>query len=244
MKKFQNVLLVNDDGINEQALLITKELLNKYCERIVVVVPKEHQSGASSSLTLWTPCQFSEVSKDVYTLSAKPVDCVAFAMNMLKIDFDLVVSGCNNGENICYDVFYSGTVGAALEANKYNKKVLCLSTPRNNMIVFQNNFDIVFKYILDNDLLSQKYVLSVNFPNSNKVEGIKVASLCERNDTTYFEKNDAGYVASRDINKDYKSEDDDWYCFNHEIVSIVPLSRTLYIKENLDILKSKIKNTK
>lgn len=54
---------------------------------------------------------------EAYTTSGAPSDCVTLALlGILEEKPDLVVSGINQGANLGYDLTYSGTVAAAMEA--------------------------------------------------------------------------------------------------------------------------------
>jgi 5'-nucleotidase len=53
-----------------------------------------------------------------YALSGTPADCVHFALTeVLEARPDVIVSGMNPGPNLGFDVFYSGTVAAAIEGS-------------------------------------------------------------------------------------------------------------------------------
>lgn len=52
-----------------------------------------------------------------YAVRGNPADCVKLAIQGEIVPKpDLVISGINNGPNLGTDVFYSGTVSAAMEA--------------------------------------------------------------------------------------------------------------------------------
>ena len=49
-------------------------------------------------------------------MTGTPTDCVHLAISgLFDFEFDMVVSGINDGENLGDDVLYSGTVAAAIE---------------------------------------------------------------------------------------------------------------------------------
>jgi 5'-nucleotidase len=62
-----------------------------------------------------------EIGEDFYSCDGKPADLIYFAFLEKKRflsqgSWDLVVSGVNHGQNVGFDVFHSGTVGAVLIA--------------------------------------------------------------------------------------------------------------------------------
>lgn len=62
------------------------------------------------------------------SIDASPADCIRFAMDRFNETYDMAFSGLNNGINLGHDVGYSGTVGAAFEANYAGIKVISVST--------------------------------------------------------------------------------------------------------------------
>lgn len=241
MKKFNNVLLVNDDGYDSEGILLLKELLLPYCNRIVILGPKVHQSGKSSAITLGKGLTLTKVSDDYYHIDGTPVDCAAFGLTSLDIDFDLLVSGCNNGENLTYDTLYSGTIGAALEALKHNIKAIAFSTPIGNFKLVKNYFSIVMDYIIENNLISAEYLANVNFPKGDVVNDIMITKLSRRDEKTFYiyNKDENKYYASRSINETKQFSDEDFYCFNHSIVSITPLAKSLFDNDYFTIINKK-----
>lgn len=226
MKKFMNVLLVNDDGYQSEGILITRKLLKKYAERIVIVAPKEHMSGKGSSITIGKEFEFKEVEKDYFCVDGTPVDCALFGIAGLGIDFDLVVSGANNGENLSYDLVYSGTIGAGLEGLKMGKKSIAFSCPY-SFEEYKKHFDEIMDFILEFDLLSNKYLLSVNIP-VGQIDGIRITKDAFREDRHYFKIDGNKALTLRDINENYSSDRDDWYAYNHHLVSITPLKNSCF----------------
>ena len=109
------VLCSNDDGIEAPHLEALAVLLEEFAD-VIVVAPERQRSAASHAITLHKPLRLTEVRPRRFSLSGTPVDCVYLAI--LKIcdrTPDVVVSGVNDGHNLGSDVFYSGTVAAAVE---------------------------------------------------------------------------------------------------------------------------------
>ncbi len=109
------ILITNDDGIQAPALRVLRQVLADL-GRVVIVVPDRDQSATSHSLTLNRPFRIERPEPDVYALDGTPTDCVVVAMHgLLDERPSLVISGINHGPNMGEDVFYSGTVAAAIE---------------------------------------------------------------------------------------------------------------------------------
>lgn len=114
------ILLTNDDGIFAPGLAALYKRLVQL-GKVTVVAPTDSWSGASHSITFAEPLACTKV--DVGGLFAgfgvhgSPADCVKLAsMQLHDGPIDLVVSGINYGANVGINVYYSGTVAAAMEA--------------------------------------------------------------------------------------------------------------------------------
>ena len=109
------VLCSNDDGIESPHLEGLATRLEVFAD-VLVVAPERQRSAASHAITLHKPLRLTEVRPRRFSLSGTPVDCVY--LGILKLTDrvpDVVVSGVNDGSNLGSDVFYSGTVAAAVE---------------------------------------------------------------------------------------------------------------------------------
>jgi 5'-nucleotidase len=109
------VLCSNDDGIESPHLLALADRIEAFAD-VIVVAPERQRSAASHAITLHKPLRLTEVRPRRYSLSGTPVDCVY--LGVLKVCDRrpaVVVSGINDGFNLGSDVFYSGTVAAAVE---------------------------------------------------------------------------------------------------------------------------------
>ncbi len=233
-----NILLTNDDGYNSLGILTLKKCLSKY-GRVVIVAPSKAMSAKSCSITITEPLYINRIEDDVFSCSGTPCDCVNFALSSLSIDFDLVVSGCNHGPNISYDTMYSGTIGACLEALKFRKPTFAVSCFEHFDIV-EKYFDEVFDFIKKNNLISNKYLLNVNYPRDREIKGIELGTLYYRHDEHIVEKSLDGYQPRRKLQDEFSDKDSDCYQVEHGIISIVPLSRT-YFEDALYLeLKKKI----
>ena len=110
------ILLSNDDGITAKGIRELAARLER-SNTVFVVAPAREQSASSHSLTLRRPISVEKTGERSYAVDGTPADCINLAVNgILDMRPDLVVSGINHGANLGDDVFYSGTVSAAVEA--------------------------------------------------------------------------------------------------------------------------------
>jgi 5'-nucleotidase len=109
------IVLTNDDGIEEPGLQILHNCL-KDSGQIVIVAPRQPQSGIAHRITTRTPIEVKKTGKNRYSVNGTPADCVRIALKQLAPDADWLVAGINPGANLGSDVYNSGTVAAAREA--------------------------------------------------------------------------------------------------------------------------------
>ena len=111
------ILLSNDDGIDSSHLTqLADRIAGRGDVDLIVVAPERERSATSQSITLHKPLRIDEVAPNRFSVSGSPVDCVY--LGLLKLcdrPATLVISGLNRGYNLGSDVFYSGTVAAAVE---------------------------------------------------------------------------------------------------------------------------------
>jgi 5'-nucleotidase len=109
------VLCSNDDGIHAPHLGALATLIEEFAD-VIVVAPERQRSAASHAITLHKPLRLTEVAPRRFSLSGTPVDCVYLGfLKLCDRPPSIVVSGVNDGYNLGSDVFYSGTVAAAVE---------------------------------------------------------------------------------------------------------------------------------
>jgi len=166
------ILLTNDDGIHAKGLAELKNCLQKFGE-VLVVAPDRDRSGAGPSTTFYKTVSCKEVwSKEEffgYSVSGTPVDCVIIGIDKLCVDFkpDLIVSGINAGANLGQDIFYSGTVGAAIEGFFQDIFSIAISINKKE----KPNYDTAIKVIdkimstLPTGVFKKQHLLNINIPN-------------------------------------------------------------------------------
>jgi 5'-nucleotidase len=121
-----NILLTNDDGIAAPGIWVAARVLAAL-GKVTVVAPATNCSGYGAALpparsfSYFPYCHGDSHPANVtaYGLAGTPASCshVGLSGVLGGGPFDLVVSGVNHGANLARDVFYSGTVGAALTAH-------------------------------------------------------------------------------------------------------------------------------
>ena len=109
------VLCSNDDGIDAAHLEALAVRIEAFAD-VLVVAPERQRSAASHAITLHKTLRLTEHRPRRFALSGTPVDCVYVGMlKLCERAPAVVVSGVNDGYNLGTDVFYSGTVAAAVE---------------------------------------------------------------------------------------------------------------------------------
>ncbi len=110
-----NILITNDDGIHAPGLRALVASLHG-AGTITVVAPSTERSASAQSLTLRQPIYYDEIAEREFAVEGTPADAVILAFHTLLAERpDIVVSGINRGGNMGENIYYSGTVGAAME---------------------------------------------------------------------------------------------------------------------------------
>ena len=117
-----NILVTNDDGIGSEGLRVLAESLTHLGDVTVMAPDREHSgSGMAVGPLLGVVSRVQRASlgalDDVWTIDGTPALGVMFALRgLFDKSFDLVVSGINPGANCGPNIYFSGTVGAAVVA--------------------------------------------------------------------------------------------------------------------------------
>jgi len=129
-----DILLTNDDGINADGLrALIERAVGLEGAQVLVVAPDRERSASGHAISIHQPIEVRELPSHhenlrVYSASGTPADCVKLAVDGLLGRLpDLVISGVNRGPNLGTDVFYSGTVSAALEGALLGSKAIAVS---------------------------------------------------------------------------------------------------------------------
>jgi 5'-nucleotidase len=178
------ILLSNDDGIGAPGLAALAEAMADVGQ-VLIAAPDRERSAAAHSISLDRPLRVERVASDRWAIDGTPVDCVYLALHhLVPRQPDLCLSGINNGFNLGSDVFYSGTVGAALEGALRGVPAMALSLERRSPQDFQHA--AAFSAALVRDILGRgpdaippNTLLNVNFP-AGPVRGLRPTILGHR----------------------------------------------------------------
>ncbi|MGQ9701938.1 MAG: 5'/3'-nucleotidase SurE [bacterium] len=243
------ILLTNDDGYDANGLQALYKGLKDHNFDVFVSAPRFQQSGASHSLTLRKPIRVEQLKKEFYIIDGTPTDCVLLAFHDLVRNrpIDMVISGINHGPNMGSDVFYSGTVAAALQAGTLGiKKALALSLAGENYSDFSNavKYSIgLIKRLIEKNL--SDFILNINIPEE-KINGEKITRMGKRiyrdkvlRDT---ERNGVMYSVIDGV-LDYDVDTDtDFEAVDRDFVSITPLKLDLTDEQKVKQLREIFKN--
>jgi len=179
-----NVLLTNDDGVLAPGLRHLKEALAPF-GRVTIVAPDRDQSAASHALTLQRPFRIQAHEPDVYSVDGTPTDCVITSFyGLLEERPDLVISGINVGPNMGEDVFYSGTVAAAIEGSLQGTPAIAASFASREVTDLDEPARFIARLVgrLLEKGLPRRHLLNVNFPGRAwpEILGVKVTRLGSR----------------------------------------------------------------
>lgn len=245
------ILVTNDDGVTARGINSLIESVAPLGD-VVVVAPDGPRSAQSSALTITQPLRVKKLQEEngitVYQCSGTPADCVKLAINqLLDRRPDVVVSGINHGTNSSISVIYSGTMGAAMEGCVAGIPSIGFSLndfdPRANFGESMKFATIITQKVLKEGL-PQSVCLNVNFPNTNKIKGIKI---CRQSDGTWSEEflkrqDPAGrnyyWLSGNFINAEQMSDDTDEWAMEQGYAAIVPVKIDMTAYEFINDLKT------
>jgi len=174
------ILLTNDDGIFAPGLAaIYKELIK--IGEVMVVAPADSRSGTSHSVTFFEPlvCNKVDINGQFtgFSVEGSPADCVKLAyMQLSDKPIDLLVAGINSGANAGINVYYSGTVAAAMEGAFLKVPAVAMSLAKEEYMDFEKAAQYCAKILKKLMPLESGTVININIPQLSKGEpkGIKV----------------------------------------------------------------------
>jgi len=181
-----HIVITNDDGIHAPGLRALVDAL-KADHKLTVIAPSQERSAAAQSLTLRQPIYCDQIADNEYAVEGTPADAMILAFHtLLKEKPDLVISGINRGGNLGENIYYSGTVGAAMEATINHVPAVAVSLAhRGREFHFRPaaEFTRTLVPLLVKEGLPQGVLLNVNVPHdwSGKVEFTRQSSKITRN---------------------------------------------------------------
>jgi len=231
-----SILITNDDGIEENSMLVLSQALSEI-NKTIIVAPDSQKSASAHAISITENLKVKKFYKNDkwlgYQVSGTPADCVKIALTeLLQEKPQVVVSGINRGPNTGISVFYSGTVSAAREGTIAGIPSIAIS-----MCSFDyKNYDYaiwlvvnIVKEIISNGLDSQT-TLNINVP-ALALEDVKGIKITKQASSKFIEK----YVKKDEINRNVfyelsgelelynECENDDEVAIKQGYASITPL---------------------
>jgi len=182
------ILVTNDDGIDSPGLMALKRSLDQVAETILFA-PDHNWSAAGHPKTMHKPLRADAVTlpdgSQGFSSSGAPSDCVALALlGVMERKPDLVVSGINRGANLGYDIFYSGTVAAAVEGVINGIPAIAFSFDSLELVDYSGPGGFAARLVqhVERRGLPADMFLNVNFPPVpwEEVKGVAVTRLGRR----------------------------------------------------------------
>lgn len=226
-----NILVVNDDGYQAEGLSILVRALAPF-GNVYVSAPKDHQSAKSHAITIrsrietfYTDPIFGSTATLV--VDGSPADATRLGLKVFNVDFDLVVSGINYGQNIAKDILYSGTVAAAIEAKVLGIDAIAISAHHTRLTYLYDETIKLMDEIIESKIYQGPGILNINFPKESyaRPKGVKMTHMGSRLQHAEFlksERPDVYHIKSSIIH--YQEDDmSDVQAFDEGYISITPL---------------------
>lgn len=249
------ILLTNDDGIYAPGIAAMAKALAAMGQ-VTVAAPDVEQSAVSHSITLSLPLRVREVqvggATASYGVSGSPADCVKLGVLALCDERpDVVISGINLGANVGIDVFYSGTVAAAMEAAFVGIPSIAASVELGPQADLTYAAEVVCKVLLQMDLTARAApVLNVNVPARprDQVKGIRLTRQCMKGYVDrYVKRRDPRgreyFWLDGDVCCDELDRDTDVVALREGLVSVTPLRHDLTDVPGLRTMEAEEKDT-
>ncbi len=209
------ILLTNDDGIFAPGLAAIYKKLIKLGE-VIVVAPSESRSGASHSLTFSKPlvCNKVDINGQFtgYSVEGSPADCVKLAvLQLCQGPIDLLVSGINNGANAGINIYYSGTVAAAMEGVFLKIPSVAMSIAFEEGTNFEHAADYCWQVLQKLMPVRDGAVININIPQLSKgaPKGIRIVPQSHEGFHEHYEetKNEQGQTVFQLTGGEHRDEE-------------------------------------
>ena len=182
------ILLTNDDGILADGIqALARHLTHVPDVQLYLVAPERERSASGHAITLHKPLRVQklELATEVagaWAVSGTPADCTKLGVSaLLDESVDLVISGINRGPNLGQDVYYSGTVSAAMEGAFMGIPSLALSLAGFEGVDFNYAGQLAKELVLAcvHECLAPGTLLNINVPAlpGEDVAGLAVTRL-------------------------------------------------------------------
>jgi 5'-nucleotidase len=245
------LLITNDDGINASGLRALVERALKHPDiEVTVVAPDRERSAAGHAISIHQPIDLREIPIDcarakVFASSGTPADCVKLAIQGIMGERpDFLISGINRGPNLGTDVFYSGTVSAALEGALLGVKSMAIS-----LTAFENlDYTVAAGFAIEQALCaasdgSWPVLVNVNVPAipRESIAGVAITRLGVQvyKDAIKRREDPRGrhwYWLSGVVVDNGEIDDTDTCAIRRNLISITPLRVDLTDTGGIDVL--------
>lgn len=242
-----NILVVNDDGYNSKGIYLLVEAL-KHHGNIYVAAPKEHKSGFSQAITFRKRIKVEYMdniksAEKTLVVDGTPADATRLGLKLFDVEFDVVISGINEGPNISKDIHYSGTVAAAREAKVLGVPAVAISAHDINLEYIFDETVKIFDEIFQDKLHLGPGILNINYPSRefSKPKGIKYTKMGKRLWHASFlktEKENEYFINSAVVSFE-EADNTDAKAFEEGYTSITPLIMNQTNNEWLEKLNKK-----
>lgn len=253
------MLLTNDDGIRAEGIGAMWRALRDHPRfgNVTTIAPETVQSATGHGVTLHYPLLTNQLTLDSglcgVAVDGRPADCVKLAVQSLANDCDLVISGINEGANVGVDVFYSGTVAAAVEAAFLGKPAIAVSLHLRDEV--EDAFDWaatlamrVIEPLWQNGGVGPGEVVNINLPALSDGEepvGVKVVPQCVQPWADTFEQRAdptgrAYYWNTSRFTLDRGTGDTDVVGLKQKFIVVTPLHFDLTARERLGQVREAI----
>lgn len=241
------VLISNDDGVYAKGILALAEAIKKTAI-VDVVAPDRNRSGASNSLTLTVPLQLKTLDNGFVSVEGTPTDCVHVAITGLLTTMpDMVITGINAGANLGDDVWYSGTVAAAIEGRFLGLPAIAMSLASEHQVHYDTAARVACELIhhIIKEPLPPATILNVNVPDVpyDQLQGFEVTRLGTRHcaEPTIKEIDPRGHTVYW-VGPPGKEQDagpgTDFHAIRKYKVSITPIRIDLTHQESMESISS------
>lgn len=241
------ILVCNDDGISSPGLTSLAEVAAQF-GRVIIFAPEVEQSAVGHAITIKRPLEFSPAKLagfEAFSVKGTPADCVALGLYYMG-NADLVLSGINLGVNLGRDLWHSGTVAVAKQAEFSGIQAIAFSkipTKEKSNYEIQKPFvEEIIKLLTRGD---HPRLVNVNLPE-NPV-GMKWTHQTLRYYNHKIIKSDApnelGKYRFIENPATTSDEGSDRWAIDNNLVSLTPLRESLTDEDWLKRLTAEVANT-
>ncbi len=190
----KRILITNDDGIDSDGIKMLAEAATQFGE-VWVVAPDSQRSAMSHSINCHKPFEVWEYDFKVpgvraFACSGTPVDCVRIGvLNLMQGKPDHVFSGINYGYNISWDIQYSATVAAALEAAFFGVPAVAFSRNMTDCHEIEDHYLTGLMEAYMNRPLGRDAVWNINFPGCTLADCKGIMEDCRVSQDDFYIEN-------------------------------------------------------